>query len=257
MSDGEILGGNIGLYTNKKSAFDMTIFKEGMRDGFPIGLGYFAVAFSLGIAAKKANLTALQGFFASLLNNASAGEYAGFSVIAANGTYIEMAIMIFVANARYILMSCALSQRLAPNTSMLHRILIGYDIADEIFGITIARKGFINPFYTYGAVCVAAPCWATGTALGIMAGNVLPLRVVSALSVALYGMFLAVIIPAAKKEKIIAGLIMISFAASWIAGKLPFISSLTEGTRIIILTVVISAVAAILFPKKEEKENVA
>ena len=234
------------------------VFREGIRDGIPIALGYFAVSFSLGIAAKHANLTAFQGFLASLLNNASAGEYAGFPMIAANATYLEMALMIFIANARYILMSCALSQRLAPETSMLHRILIGYDVTDEIFGITISRKGYVNPFYTYGAMSVSIPGWAFGTALGITAGNVLPWRIVSALSVALYGMFLAIIVPPAKKDKVIAVLILICFVASWISGVAPFLSSLSEGTRIIVLTVVISATAAILFPvNKEEKDNVA
>lgn len=241
------------IQTNR---FSKEVFREGMRDGFPIGLGYFAVSFSLGIAAKHANLTALQGFIASLFNNASAGEYAGFSMIAANATYMEMAIMIFIANARYILMSCALSQRLSPDTAMIHRIILGYDMTDEIFGITIARKGFANPFYTYGALCVSVPCWATGTALGILAGNILPANIVSALSVALYGMFLAVIIPPAKQDKLIAALIILSFAASWISGIAPFLSSLSEGTRVILLTVIISALAAILFPiQKEAQEN--
>ncbi len=232
-------------------------FKEGMRDGIPIGLGYFAVSFSLGVAAKNAGLTAFQGFTASLLNNASAGEYAGFTVIAANASYLEMVLMTLIANARYLLMSCALSQKFAPDTPLRHRLLVGYDVTDEIFGITIARPGILNPYYTYGAIVIAVPCWAGGTALGVIAGNLLPLRIVSALSVALFGMFLAVIIPPARKNRVVAVFVLISFLASFTAANLPYISQLSSGTRTIILTVVISAVAAALFPVRDEEEAMA
>lgn len=228
--------------------------KEGIRDGIPIGLGYLAVSFSLGVAAKSAGLTAFQGFAASLLNNASAGEYAGFTVIAANASYLEMVLMTLIANARYLLMSCALSQKFAPDTPLRHRLMVGYDVTDEIFGITIARPGVLDPYYTYGAILVAAPCWAGGTALGVTAGNLLPLRVVSALSVALFGMFLAVIIPPARKNRTVAAFVMISFLASFAADRLPYISQLSGGTRTIILTVVISAAAAAFFPVREEEE---
>lgn len=235
--------------------YDKKVLYQGMRDGIPIGLGYLAVAFSLGIAARNAGLTPFQGFLASLFNNASAGEYAGFSIIAADAAYIEIVLVTLIANARYLLMSCALSQRFAPGTPLIHRLLIGYDITDELFGITIARPGYINPFYTYGAILIATPCWATGTALGILAGNLLPARATSALSVALYGMFLAIIIPPAKKSKIIAALVTLCFILSYSVTKLPVISSLSGGTRTILLTVFISASAAILFPVKQTKED--
>ncbi len=232
-----------------------TAFCEGMRDAIPIGLGYFAVSFSLGIAAKFAGLNPLQGFFASLLNNASAGEYAAFTLIAANATYLEVALVTFIANARYLLMSCALSQRLKPDESLLHRMVVGFDVTDEIFAITISRPGYLNPFYSYGAMVLAMPCWATGTALGIIAGNVLPVRIVSALSVALYGMFLAVIVPPARKNKVIGGLIIISFIASYGASTLPVISDLSSGMRTILLTVIISVGAALLFPINEDTSD--
>lgn len=138
------------------------VLREGFRDGIPIGLGYLAVSFSLGVAARNAGLSAFQGFLISLLNNASAGEYAGITVIASNAPYIEMVLMTLIANARYLLMSCALSQRFSPDTPLFHRLLVGYDVTDEIFGITIARSGQIDPFYTYGAILIAAPCWACG-----------------------------------------------------------------------------------------------
>ena len=239
----------------QSTKFSRKVFCDGMRDGFPIALGYFAVAFSLGIAARNAGLTPVQGFLASILNNASAGEYAAFTLIAAKATYWEVAVITLIANARYLLMSCALAQRFSPETPFFHRLLIGYDVTDELFGITIARPGYLNPYYTYGAILLAAPAWAIGTALGIIAGNALPLRVVSALSVALYGMFLAIIIPPARKNRIVAALVVISFVLSFACEDLPGISALSGGTRTIILTVVISAAAAVLFPVKQEADH--
>lgn len=231
------------------------VFLQGMRDGIPIALGYLAVSFSLGITAKNAGLTAFQGFFVSFLCNASAGEYAGFTSIAAHAPYIEIALATLVANARYLLMSCALSQRVAPETRLSHRMLIAFDVTDELFAISIARPGFLEPVYFYGAMAVALPGWSVGTMLGVIAGNILPTRIVSALGVALFGMFLAVIIPPARKDKIIAVLIVICFAASFAASQLPFVRELSEGTRTIILTVIISTLAAIFFPKRAEESE--
>lgn len=228
-----------------------TSFVRGIRDGIPICLGYFAVAIALGITARTAGLTAFQAGLASFLTNASAGQYAGFTVIAENGTYLEMAIMILVANARYLLMSCALTQKLRPETGLLPRMLIGFDVTDEIFGVSIAQPGYLSPWYTYGVIVAALPGWCSGTALGVVMGNILPDSVVSALSVALYGMFLAVIIPPARKNRIIAGLVLVSMLLSLVADLLPFLSGISSGTKIIILTVVISAAAALLFPVKD------
>ena len=151
-------------------------------------------------------------------------------------------------------MSCAISQRTEPGLSIWHRMGLSFCITDELFGITIAREGFINPNYTYGAMFVATNGWAIGTALGIIAGNILPLRFVSAFSVALYGMFLAIIIPPARKEKIIALLIVVCFVLSYLCSVLPVISNLSDGTRTIILTVVISTAASILFPRNDDEE---
>ena len=220
--------------------------RAGMHDGIPIGLGYFAVSFALGIAARNAGLNAVQSFIVSLFCNASAGEYAGFTLIAANAAYTELALMTLVANARYLLMSCALSQ-----LGLLHRLIIGVDVTDEIFAVTVARPGKLDPYRFYGTMLVAMPAWAFGTALGSIAGNLLPARLVSALGVALYGMFLAVIIPPAKKDKLLAALIVFCFAASYAAARLPLFAAIPEGTRILVLTVVISAAAALLFPRKE------
>ena len=240
---------------NLKRKENRHAFRDGMRDGIPIGLGYLAVAFSLGIAAQNAGLSAFQCFLVSLLCNASAGEYAGFTLVAANASYIEMAIITLVANARYLLMSCAMSQRIAPGTHILHRLFLSFGLTDELFGIAIARPGCLHPYYSYGAFFVAAPCWAFGTALGAIAGNVLPLRIVSALSVALFGMFLAVFVPPAKKDKVMAGIVIACFILSYSASVLPVLSELSEGVRIIILTVIISSAAAFIFPRKDEAEE--
>lgn len=230
-------------------------FLEGLRDGLPIGLGYFAVAFSLGIAARNAGLSPLQGFFASLFTNASAGEYVVFSLIQAGTTILEIILISLITNARYLLMSCALSQKLHPSVSIKHRLIIGLDVTDELFAIAISRKNTLEPIYYYGAMVTSVPFWASGTALGILMGNLLPLRVVSALSVALFGMFLAVIIPPAKKSRIIALLISVSFVLSALFAYVPFLSGISEGTRTILLTLFIAGGAALLFPVKESEKD--
>lgn len=251
----EILTKRISGKRSFKIQTNNNAFKSGMKDGVPIGLGYLAVSFSLGIMAKSAGLTPFQGFLVSLLCNASAGEFAGFSVIAAAGSFLEMAMAILVANARYLLMGCALSQRMEPGLALRHRLIMAFDITDEVFAITIARPGWLNPYYTYGAMVTTMPFWAIGTALGVMAGNMLPANIVSAFSVALYGMFLAVIIPQAKKDKVVAVLIVISFALSYLGTYIPFIKDMSDGTKTIIFTILISAGAAILFPRKPQEES--
>ena len=227
-------------------------FIQGFKDGISIGLGYFAVSFALGIAMKNAGMSWIDGFFMSLFNLASAGEYAGTQVILASGTYLEMIIMTADANARYMLMSCSLSQKLAPETKTKHRMLIGYAITDELFGIAYSREGYLNPYYFYGGMSASILPWAIGTSCGIVMGNILPSSIVSALSVALYGMFLAIIIPPSRKNKTVLVLVMISFLSSYLCTILPVISSISSGTRIIILTVVISLIAAIIKPIKED-----
>ena len=239
--------------TEQKSS--RTAFGEGMRDGIPIGLGYFAVAFALGVAARSAGLSPVQGFAASILCLASAGEYAGFTVIAASAPMFEMALITLIINARYLLMSTAISQKLSPDISPLHRLGVAYFITDEIFAIETRQEGDLNPFYTYGAGVVAAPLWALGTALGILVGNMMPVRLVSALSVALFGMFLAVIIPPARENRVILGLVTVSFAASFAVSRLPYLSSLSSGNRIILLTLILSAAAAVLFPRPPEEDR--
>lgn len=232
-------------------------YAKGLRDGIPIALGYLAVSFTLGITARNAGLTAFQAALTSFTTNASAGAFVGFTLMAQNAGYLEVIIMEAVANARYLLMSCALSQKLSPQTPFYHRLLIGYDVTDEIFGVSIAVPGKLDPFYTYGVMTLAIPGWALGTYIGVAAGNILPMRAVSALSVGLYGMFIAIFIPPARKNKVVAGLVAISFAASYIFARVDVLSKISSGVRTIILTVVISLAAAILFPVKSEEEEAA
>ena len=234
---------------------NMTWYKKGLHDGIPIALGYFAVSFTLGIAAKNAGFTAFQSMLTSMLINASAGEFAGFTLIAAGAGLFEVAVMELIANARYLLMSCALSQKLSPDTSIIHRLILGFYITDEYFGLSVARPGYLNPFYTYGMITLGGPGWALGTLLGCIMGNVLATNIVNALSVGLYGMFLAIIIPPARKSKIIAGLVAISMAASYAFSRLPVLKDISSGIRIILLTVLIAGAAAILFPVKEETND--
>lgn len=228
---------------------------KGLRDGVPICLGYFAVSFSLGIAARGAGFTAFQAMLMSLFNNASAGEFAAFTLIGAGAGYLEVALMTLVTNARYLLMSCALTQKLDAATPLGPRMLIGFDVTDEIFGVSIAYPGKLNPFYTYGVILVALPGWALGTYFGVLMGNILPLRLVSALSVALYGMFIAVFMPPARKDRVIAVLVAVSMILSWVFATVDLFSFMSEGARVIFLTVAISAAAALLFPVRDEEAS--
>lgn len=230
-------------------------FLGGLRDGIPIGLGYFTVAFSLGIAAKVSGLNALEGFFASLFTIASAGEYAAFRVIAEKAPYIEMALVILVTNCRYLLMSCSLSQKIKSDLKWFHRFGVGFFITDEIFGISISREGFLNPCYTYGAAASSVLPWALGTSAGIIVGDILPQIIVSSLSVSLYGMFIAIIIPPAKKNKVIAFLIPVCFAFSGIFEYVPCLKFIGSGYVIVILTVLIAGICALLFPVSDTEED--
>lgn len=230
-----------------------TAFKQGMTDGIPIALGYMAVSFTFGIMAKDAGLTAFQAVLLSLTNLTSAGQFAGLGIIVASSSYLEMAFTQLVINLRYCLMSCALSQKLDLKAPFFHRFFIAYGNTDEIFGICSCREGKLDPFYCYGAISVASPGWAFGTFLGVLSGSILPARILSALGVALYGMFIAVIIPPAKTDKIIRGIVLASMAVSFVFTIIPVLNQISSGFRIILLTLLIAGTAALLFPIKSEE----
>lgn len=231
-----------------------TAFKQGMTDGIPIALGYMAVSFTFGIMAKDAGLTAFQAVLLSLTNLTSAGQFAGLGIIVASSSYLEMAFTQLVINLRYCLMSCALSQKLDLKAPFFHRFFIAYGNTDEIFGICSCREGKLDPFYCYGAISVASPGWAFGTFLGVLSGSILPARILSALGVALYGMFIAVIIPPAKTDKIIRGIVLASMAVSLVFTIIPVLNQISSGFRIILLTLLIAGTAAVLFPIKSEED---
>ena len=230
-------------------------FARGMKAGVPICMGYFAVSIALGITARSAGIASWQAALTSLLINASAGEYAGFALIAMNASYVEVTLMEAVANARYLLMSASLSQKLEPSTKWWERLLLGFTVTDEIFGVSVSLPSKLSPYFTFGTFIVATFGWTSGTFVGAVLGNVLPIRLLSALAVGLYGMFISVFIPEARKNKIVAGLVAISFAASYAFEKIPYIRDVSSGIRIIILTVVISLVAAVIFPVKEDESR--
>ena len=226
-------------------------FLRGVRDGIPIALGYYAVAFSLGIIASNAGIGALLGFVGSFFTRASAGEYGVYTLVAASATYAEVVGMSLITNLRYLLMSTALSQKCSEGTSLAKRVLVSFCVTDEIFGISIAYPGNLEPAYTYGAALISTVFWASGTASGIIAGDVLPANVVSALSVALYGMFLAIIIPPSRKDRAVGIAVVMSFVLSGVCAVMPVVSDLSSGTRTILLTILISATAAICKPVKD------
>ncbi len=228
-------------------------FKKGLKDGIPIATGYLAVSFTLGIAAKKVGMSTFQATLMSFLNLTSAGEFAAIGLIGTGASYLEMAITQFIINIRYFLMSCALSQKLEKNLPFFHRFFLAFGITDEIFGLSVSVSGKLNPYYTYGMMTLAIPGWALGTCLGVITGNALSPRILSAFSVALYGMFLAVIVPPMRKNKILAGIVIISMFMSGLFSKLPIIKNMSSGFQIIILTILIAGIAAILFPIQEDK----
>ncbi len=223
----------------------------------PIGIGYFAVSFAFGIQAADIDLSPFQAGLISLMNVTSAGQFAGLTVIAQAGTYFEMAILQFIVNLRYLLMSAALSQKLPPDTKTVHRLGIAYGVTDEIFGISIARKGPLDPRYSYGAILSAVTGWVGGTVLGASAGAILPEKVVSSLGIALYGMFLAIIIPPARDEKPVFIAVISGMVLATICRYAPFLRSLSEGMRIILVTVLVAGCCAALWPVREEESGVS
>jgi predicted branched-subunit amino acid permease len=228
---------------------------NGVKDGVPICLGYIAVSFTFGIMARNAGLTQFQAVLMSATNVTSAGQFAALGLIGTNATYLEMAVTQMIINLRYCLMSCSVSQKLDPHSAFYHRFLVAFGITDEIFGVSVSINGRLKPFYSYGLMSIAIPGWAFGTFLGIVSGDILPQRMINALSVALYGMFIAVIIPPAKGNKLLSGVILLSMLMSLLLTKISLFSHISSGFRIIILTILIAGIAAVLFPIKEDSNE--
>ena len=230
-------------------------WRRGLRDGIPIFLGYLAVSFSFGILAKTSGLTPLQATLMSATNLTSAGQFAALGAIATLAPYIETAVLQLVINLRYSLMSCALSQKLDTKTPLLHRLLMAAGITDEIFGVSVTGTGKLSPPYLYGLLAAAWPGWTLGTLLGVIMGNAMPPSLLNALSIALYGMFIAVIVPPARRDRVIAGLVVLSMTASALCGQLPVLREMSAGIKTIALTVLLAGLAAFLFPVKEAADD--
>lgn len=220
-------------------------------------MGYFAVAFSLGIIAAKAGLAPAEGFFSSFFTRASAGEYGTYTLVAVQAAYAEVVAMCLVVNLRYMLMSAALSQKIAPGTSWLHRLLMACCVTDEVFGISVAHPGYTPPAYTYAAALISSLFWASGCAVGIMAGSLLPQQMVTALSMSLYGMFLAIIIPPVHEDRNVLWALIASFVLSGLCAVAPVTGEWSSGMRTVALTIIISAVAAWIKPIKVDDDGAA
>ena len=230
-------------------------FLTGLKNGIPICLGYFAVSFALGIAARNGGLHAFQAFLMSLLMVASAGEFAAVTLITTGAGAVEMIITSLIVNLRYFLMSCSLTQKLKPGTPLIHRFLLAQGITDEIFGLSVSVEGWLNPLYTYGLLVISASGWCAGTVLGVVMGNILPGWMTNGLSVAMYGMFLAIIIPPSRKSSFIGGLVAVSMAASGLFAVFPVLCRISSGFRIIILTILIAGAAAFIRPVEEQEQT--
>lgn len=229
-----------------------SLFQTGIKDGLPIALGYLAVSFSFGIAAVAANLSPIEAILISMTNLTSAGQFAGIGIIAAGGSLFEMALSQFVINLRYALMGISLSQKLHPSFTKLHTVFLGHANTDEIFAVAASRTRPVKPSYFFGLAFLPYWGWALGTALGAYFGSLLSNELCSALSVAIYGMFIAIIVPEAKKKLSTLLVVLLAIAISCIIYYVPALDGISSGFSIIICAVVASAVGAIFFPVKED-----
>ena len=229
-------------------------FKKGVVDGIPIALGYVAVAFTSGMAAVTGGLTIGQAVLISVTNLTSAGQFAGLNIILAVGSYWEIAMTQLIINLRYCLMSFSLSQKLEKGGSPLHRYVVAYAVTDEIFGVSAAQEGRVSPYYNYGVMSVAIPGWTIGTLAGAVMGNVLPVFVTSPLGVAIYGMFLAIIIPPAKSNKAVLKVVIGAMVVSSLFAVIPILNKVSSGFVIIITTLLVAGLAAYFFPIEEKEE---
>ena len=231
---------------------NITYWKRGVKDGIPICLGYLAVSFTFGIAARNTGLTSFQSSLMSATNYTSAGQFSAIGLIGASALYFEMAVTQLIINLRYCLMSCALSQKLKEKTPLMHKFIMAFGITDEIFGVSVCTEGKQNPYYVYGAMSVAMPGWVLGTFLGVVSGDILSPGIINVLSIALYAMFIAVIMPSARGNRILAGIIILSMFLSFIFSKIQILSVISPGFKIIILTVLIAGAATVFFPLRED-----
>ncbi len=225
-------------------------YQNGLHDGVAVALGYFAVSFAFGMEAVTKGLGILQAMLISLTNVTSAGQFSGLGIIAAGGTFIELALTQLVINLRYCLMSFSLAQKLDRSAPNWHRYLMAYSVTDEIFALDASLNGTLKPAYHYGITSV--PGWVLGPLAGAVSGTLLPAFVISALGVAIYGMFLAIIIPPARQDRTILTVVLSAMGLSFLFSVLPVLSQVSSGFVIIITTVAVAGIAAWRKPIQEE-----
>ncbi len=227
-------------------------FLKGITDGLPICIGYFAVSFAFGIAAIQSGLSWLEALLISATNLTSAGQVAGLPIIAGGGSFVEMAVSQLVINSRYSLMSVSLSQKLSDSISLPHRFLIAFGNTDEIFGVSISNKGTVGKRYMYGLILTPYLGWTLGTLFGAILGNVLPAIIIASLGVAIYGMFIAIVVPVIKKERNTALCVLLAIAISCAFKYLPFLGNIPSGFIVIICAVIPSLIFAFAAPIETE-----
>ena len=230
-------------------------YQRGMRDGIPIGLGYFAVSSAFGIQAAIIGITPLAATVMSFTNMTSAGQYASLDLIAKRGGLIALAILQLVINLRYMLMSASISQHIDLALPTRHRMGLAHCMTDEVFAVSAMQKIPLSPYYSYGVMTVAVIGWCAGTLMGASLGEVLPGRAVSALGVAIYGMFLAIIVPETTEKISVRFSVIAAMTASALLYYLPAASRIPSHYRLIIVTVAVSLLAAVIFPIDEEEEE--
>ena len=230
-------------------------FFAGMKAGMPVCVGYFSVSFGFGAMAIAQGLSIWQAILISATNLTSAGQFAGLTVIAAGSAMVEMILTQLVINSRYALMSLALGQRLGAKVGTGRRLLAAFFNTDEIFALGMSRGKNLTTTFFVGSGVVAFLGWTAGTAMGAIAGSLLPVSVRMALGVMLYGMFIAIVVPQAREEKPILVSVVLALIVSGLFAWVPWLAQISDGLAIVIGTVVTASVCAILFPVKEEEET--
>ena len=229
-------------------------FLSGLKDGMPICIGYFSVAFAFGIFAVANGITTLEALLISMTNVTSAGQLAAVPIIVSGGTLLELAASQLVINMRYMLMSVSLSQKLDDSVGLIDRFIIAFVNTDEVFAVA-SSKSSVGKKYMFGLILMPFLGWSLGTFIGAAAGSILPEIVISALGIAIYGMFIAIVVPVAKENKSVLICVAIAIALSTAFHYVPALSKVQSGFVIIICSVIASAIAAIIFPVKAEKEE--
>ena len=229
-------------------------FVKGLEDGIPIGLGYLSVAFTFGMMAVTQGLPAWSAVLISMTNLTSAGQFAGLELIVLGAPFVEMALTQLIINLRYALMSLSLSQKLEDSVTTLERCLIAFGNTDEIFAVSSGQPGKLGKWYMFGLMVMPYIGWSGGTLIGAAASTILPEFIRSALGIAIYGMFIAIIIPPARKKKSVRAVLVFAVALSCIFTFAPVLNQVSTGFTIIICTIAASAFGAWFFPISEEEE---